>query len=85
MMTAGVVETNGLNHRTYHKSAIAPTMLLQANAASSGRKTAKRVEVQRPTGAMLTGFVISVVLFAYLHVSLVFLMPFGVLMETNGL
>jgi hypothetical protein len=31
-MTTGVEVTNGLTHRTYRKSAIAPIMLLQANA-----------------------------------------------------
>ena len=31
-MTTGVEVRNGLNHRTYRKSAIAPNLLLQANA-----------------------------------------------------
>jgi len=30
-MTTGVEITNGQTHRTYRKSAIAPTLLLQAN------------------------------------------------------
>jgi len=35
-MKTGVVATNGHTHRTYRKSAIAPNLLLQANAASTG-------------------------------------------------
>jgi len=34
-MKTDVVVTNGLTHRTYRKSAIAPTMLLQANVKLS--------------------------------------------------
>jgi hypothetical protein len=39
-MTTGVVETNGLNHRTYRKSAIAPNLLLQANYKHTGAENA---------------------------------------------
>jgi hypothetical protein len=39
VMTNCVVETSGLNHRTYRKSAITPNLLLQANAARSGERS----------------------------------------------
>jgi hypothetical protein len=39
-MTTGVLETNGLTHRTYRKSAIAPNLLLQANALLMGCRSA---------------------------------------------
>jgi hypothetical protein len=37
-MKTGVEVTNGQNHRTYRKSAIEPTMLLQANVVRTGGK-----------------------------------------------
>jgi hypothetical protein len=37
-MKTGVEVTNGKTHRTYRKSAIAPTMLLQANYRHTGEQ-----------------------------------------------